>query len=752
MAAEAAATANPPTSRMEEESMDSIAHEALRCTARGWFVFPVQGSSGKRGDDAKRPIKGLRWSQESTIDDQQVAFWFSGTNYGIGVDLAPSGLLVVDVDHPDKFDLDPALLAGAWIYRGNPDRMSYLFSVPDGRTVPQAKHPWGEVKAAGGYVVLPPSFHPVGGTYEWLEQPGEEPGPASDALLAAIKPLPPKASSGPRWTGQPATKAQQAWVLGLLDAMVRRVASAGQGQRNIQLNSAAMAMGHYVPHAIEELTVRQALMGAARTCGLTRDDGERACSNTITSGLSAGMAQPQQPQSTGALLFEDLPAPDEDLFDATSVLGHVRAYARARQVSPWGLLGAVLARAVAEVPPNVVLPGITGAEVSIAIYTALVGPSGSGKSSSFGLSGTVLARRQWLAHDISPGSGEGLLDAFLRPPEGKKDAKQAMDDPWSRLRVNPHALLWADEIQHLGAVQSRQGATIAAKLRSMWSGATVGDTNSHAGGRSRHLPGHSYRLCVVAGMQPKLAGVLLDDTDAGTPQRWLWMPVIDPLAPHWRELPDDPGPLPWAPPSVPVQGRELYRVPVCDEAVALIRDMHWKRATGQAEAMDEALDGHALLSRLKVAVALAVLHGECAVTEQWWTLAEEVMKVSNATRGRVASTLSVVARERQRAQGAGDAEREMAKTEAMVNRQADRWAGAVARLVTGKRDHLDKKGRVAHPDGGPCHEGCIRYHARGWRGVTGDRHEAVALATDRAVDRGLIVRRADGALLPPPGE
>jgi hypothetical protein len=50
----------------------------------------------------------------------------------------------------------------------------------------------------------------------------------------------------------------------------------------------------------------------------------------------------------------------DDFWEKTDVLGHIRDFARARLVSPWAMLGVVLARVVARIPPTVQLPPLVG--------------------------------------------------------------------------------------------------------------------------------------------------------------------------------------------------------------------------------------------------------------------------------------------------------------------------------------------------------------------------------------------------------
>src|SRR4051812_24590122 len=80
------------------------------------------------------------------------------------------------------------------------------------------------------------------------------------------------------------------------------------------------------------------------------------------------------------------------------------------------------------------------------------------------------------------------------------------------------------------------------------------------------------------------------------------------------------------------------KVMVCAEANEEITDAHWRRSRGEGDA----LDGHALYTRLKVAAALAVLDGHLGakgVTAEDWRLAGVLMAVSDATRADVQADL-----------------------------------------------------------------------------------------------------------------
>jgi hypothetical protein len=78
-----------------------------------------------------------------------------------------------------------------------------------------------------------------------------------------------------------------------LDNQTRKVAAAGKGVRNQTLNDAALSLGHLVAAgALVKSVVRHALEDAARSNGLTKDDGVGSVRATINSALRAGMQKP----------------------------------------------------------------------------------------------------------------------------------------------------------------------------------------------------------------------------------------------------------------------------------------------------------------------------------------------------------------------------------------------------------------------------------------------------------------------------
>ncbi|APE38548.1 hypothetical protein BOX37_20410 [Nocardia mangyaensis] len=343
-------------------------------------------------------------------------------------------------------------------------------------------------------------------------------------------------------------------------------------------------------------------------------------------------------------------------------LDHIRAFARARRAGPWAVLGAVLARAIVATEPNLRLPASVGRAVSLNLFCALVGPSGGGKGAAEGAAAEAVVFVDASGAPIPPtelpvGSGEGLARTFLDGDDEDKTTR---------------ALFSAPEVDTLAAIGARQGSTIMGELRKVYMGEQIGFANSNKATRTP-VPAHGYRACLLVGVQPLKAGPLLADADGGTPQRFVWLPVDDPDAPD--ERPSAPRPLEVMVAVGTTNPVEMSVPQIARDAI----DSH-RLAVLRGEAADP-LDGHKMLTRLKIAAALAILAGRIKVSAQDWTLAATVVRVSDRTRAAVIQAATDRARETARARA------EVRATEANViadradDRIRDRARAAVLRYL-----------------------------------------------------------------------
>lgn len=369
------------------------------------------------------------------------------------------------------------------------------------------------------------------------------------------------------------------------------------------------------------------------------------------------------------------PAPpvviDEEAFwTARPELDHVRTFARARRCSPWAVLGVVLGRVVTATPPFVVLPALVGSYASLNLFVALVAPSGGGKGAAESAASDCVDVGE--IETATVGSGEGIGHLYAHREKGEV------------VRDRDAVLFTVPEVDNLTALGNRQGATLMPQLRSAWSGERLGFSYAD---KNKALPieRHTYRMGLVLGVQPGRAAPLLDDSDGGTPQRFVWLPTTDPEAPDMP--PATPAKHVWAfttaqwaggIPDPFGSGQDLYELPIPDE-VRLQVGMH---ALDRLRAQNaEALDGHTMLARLKVAAALALFAGRKNVTLEDWALSDTVMKVSQRTRDGIVSYLSSKARQNNVAKGEAEGQRAVLVADRVAEESAKRVGRRVMSLV-----------------------------------------------------------------------
>lgn len=701
--------------------------------ARGCRVLPVV-PGGKRAALSD-------WPDKASADHAQIDTWWAGTpNANVGV-LNGDPFDVVDVDgDAGRAELDqlwpdgwPNVLGTGWTPHG-----MHLWIPAQGQARKIGVRPKVDYMGAGGYVVAPPSVITAtsddpGGRYEWAQPPALDPAADAAQFAGWLEVIPHNQPATPTVAATPATATATGpnpdWVEAMLTGCLAEVRDAAPGRRNDTLNRVAYRVGKFVPGGhVNVSRALTALVTAAQDAGLPGREAEA----TARSGLDAGQLEPLEPPApgngaplglirtdqgvidaaTGEVLDDDEPVSlEQRFFAATTILATIRQAAHSRLVTPWSVLGAVLARVTAEVPPHVVLPPLVGSDASLNLAVALVAGSGGGKSGAVSCAQDLIRMPQRFAQDIGPGSGEGLMMAFLeRDPDTKTNV----------LKPNPLALLAADEVAQIGTVQGRASqATFGPVVRTMLTGGAVSTTAADPE-RRRSLPANSYRLCIVSGVQPKLSDVLLADTDAGTPQRWLWLPADDP---QWdAELTKWPGSISWrlpAPHHHDADGRVRIEVPdVARQAV-------YEARIRQLQRQGNPLDGHRLLTRLKVAAALALLHSGYDITPHWWQLAGVVMHRSDITRGHCVAELAAKAEAEQRGRGRLDAVRESGAREARTD-EARKYAAAIWRTVASTTKHNNTK----HEPGAGCTGRCIANALRNHKGA--DKDAALRVALDLA--------------------
>ena len=332
--------------------------------------------------------------------------------------------------------------------------------------------------------------------------------------------------------------------------------------------------------------------------------------------------------------------------------------ALSRYLSPWAVLGSVIARAVTATPPNVVLPPIVGAVGSLNTFIALVGPSGAGKDAALTTAGDAVdfgyqIRKRGI------GTGQGIMGQYakIRKVPGQGDEP----DTYVTVQVEDRLLVAISEIHGLKSSSQQQGANILPVLADAWSGSLLGGTYKDAK-LDIEVEAHTYRLGVVAGVQPGEAEILTRNDALGLPQRFVWVPATDQRAAE-GEAPEWPGTLEITLPDVGPPSGDLEEIArpgfrlgdrvemtVCEAArQVVIAD---RRARQHPDFEGDPLDSHTLFCRLKIAGALALMDTRLDISEEDWRLSGLIMLRSSATRRSVFGHLSRKAKEAEAARRA----------------------------------------------------------------------------------------------------
>ena len=551
----------------------------------------------------------------------------------------------------------------------------------------------------------------------------------TDDWRTAWTPQPARPPAPPPQPAQPRTAPQGGTAYGraTLERLAGDLAATGEGGRNGGLNWAAYRAGQLIAGGeMDEADARTAITAAARAAGL--DDAEIA--RTLESGITSGLLDPKKAPpraapringhavdtATGEIAAADDP---EGIWDAREDLDTLRRWAQARRASPWAVLGCALTSIACATPAWVVLPPLAGGQASLNLFIALVGPSGSGKGAAEAVAHEAI--RTGHDHPRLPlGSGEGIAHAYMR--------RGPLRDGGLIEQHNDSALFNIAEIDSLAALHARQGSTVLAELRKAWMGEELGFAYVDKA-KNLPVPRHKYRLSLVAGVQPGRAAVLLNDEDGGTPQRFIWLPSTDPTAPDIA--PECPPRIEWEMPRGMVKGglEGRYEMGVCDSARRLVDA---SRVGRLRDPDSDALDGHALLARLKAAAALALLDRRRDIAEDDWELSGLLMAKSDATRATCVGALSAAARRANLGKAEGEAERQIVVGERLDEAAQRRVARGLLRALRAAgaegmgRAQLRKA--IAHRDRGHFEEAVNRLIDAGQVRVTQTPHgEQIAL-------------------------
>lgn len=241
----------------ETEVPQSMVDAALRLASREWRVLPCRES----GVNAKAPYTQHGFRDATTAPDVIRRWWSARPNALIGA-VVPSDLIVIDVDprHGGSVDALVAVLGPlpetltSW--SGRRDGGCHLYyRRPSGRLTSRALPVGVDLKLDTGYVIVPPSRHPVTGfAYVWQwRSPAELPARAVHVLRSRPE----------RTTSRCATRVVDASVS---TALVTQVAGALVGNRN---NLLFWACCRAIDEGARTMTDLAPLIDAGHGIGLT---------------------------------------------------------------------------------------------------------------------------------------------------------------------------------------------------------------------------------------------------------------------------------------------------------------------------------------------------------------------------------------------------------------------------------------------------------------------------------------------------
>ena len=268
---------------------------ALTYAAAGWPTFPL----ASRG---KVPATASGFKAATTDPEQVHQWWTDQPRANIGVATGAAGLVVIDVDSKPEVDgwttwcqlvtdhAPDGLLVDTFEVTTPSGGQHAYFLAPPGDPIRNSASKVGpgvDVRAAGGYIVGPPSVT-AAGRYEVDREHPVAPLPAwLDALLRPPRPATQRPTQA-RTT--PLVRPRDPYAAAALEAELAAVASAPTGTRNDTLNTASFNLGQLIAAGkLDGNSATAALLGAAVSAGLS----EREAVATITSGITAGLREPR---------------------------------------------------------------------------------------------------------------------------------------------------------------------------------------------------------------------------------------------------------------------------------------------------------------------------------------------------------------------------------------------------------------------------------------------------------------------------
>ena len=267
---------------------------------KGWSVFPL-----RERDKVPATANGFK---DATNDEEKIGQLWGDRDFNIGLATGEaSGVFVFDVDgdHPKGGGLTgPEALAileerhgeltpTLAVRTGN--GAHYYYRMPVGRDLRNraritidGQRTGLDVRADGGYVVLPPSIHPNGRTYSW-DTSCLNIAEAPEWLLEALYPSQPEAP--PRAAPSSVTDEDRATGGDVLALAAERIRACTDGRRHETIYRESAIIGELVAGGCIDRGQAEALLVEA---GLAIGKPEAEVRRTVRDGLDRGAQHPRK--------------------------------------------------------------------------------------------------------------------------------------------------------------------------------------------------------------------------------------------------------------------------------------------------------------------------------------------------------------------------------------------------------------------------------------------------------------------------
>jgi len=168
---------------MNDNESNKLLDCALSYAQRGWSVLPVHTPDGNKcscgkncGSPGKHP-RILEWQKNATTDEAKIRQWWAQwPTANIGINPRPSGLLVIDIDPRNggddtwhelkiKYGLSDQTVTS--LTGGGGTHLLYKSNGADYKALKVSLGDGVDVQRGDKFIVVPPSLHASGKTYEW---------------------------------------------------------------------------------------------------------------------------------------------------------------------------------------------------------------------------------------------------------------------------------------------------------------------------------------------------------------------------------------------------------------------------------------------------------------------------------------------------------------------------------------------------------------------------------------------------------